>query len=265
MIRKPHNNSLTFAGGVGDPSAVASGDYLYLFYGEYGYPAVYDANKYDPVFEASGQCISVARIKISDLDNPQGKAKRWDGKSFAAPYNGIGQPIASLQIDKADKGGAASRAGGNYYWSPSVSWNTYLNCWVMMMARVEGAKFVGDKIYISFNKNKDLGVGDNAQQWSKPKLVLNKPGHILWYPSLQPMNTEEDIKAKNTCLRLGKKARLFVKDMEGPIGDLKAENIFDYVIDCVLRLGKKARRLFVKDREGFKPDFVSEYVIEFEK
>jgi hypothetical protein len=64
---------------------------------------------------------------------------------------------------------------------------------------------------------------------------------------------------------LGKKARLFVKDMEGPIGDLKAENIFDYVIDCVLRLGKKARRLFVKDREGFKPDFVSEYVIEFEK
>jgi len=38
------------------------------------------------------------------------------------------------------------------------------------------------------------------------------------------------------------------------------------VIECVLRLGKKARRLFVKDmEEGFKPDFVSEYVIEFEK
>ncbi len=268
MILKPHNNSLTFAGGVGDPSAVASGDYLYLFYGEYGYPAVYDANKYDSVFEASGQCISIARIKISDLDNPQGKAQRWDGKSFAAPYNGISKPIACLQIDKSDKGGAASRAGGNFYWSPSVSWNTYLNCWVMMMARVEGTKFVGDEIYISFNKNKDLGVGDNAQQWSKPKLVLNKPGHILWYPSLQPMNTEEDIKAKNTCLRLGKKARLFVKDMGGPIGvgDLKAGNVFDYAIECVLRLGKKARRFFVKDmEEGFTPDFVSEYVIEFEK
>jgi hypothetical protein len=82
------------------------------------------------------------------------------------------------------------------------------------------------------------------------------------------MNTEEDIKAKNTCLRLGKKARLFVKDMGGPmgIGDLKPENVFDFVIECVLRLGKKVRRLFVKDmEEGFKPDFVSEYVIEFEK
>ncbi len=265
MIRKQHNNSLTFAGGVGDPSAVASGDYLYLFYGEYGYPGVYDAAKYDSVFEASGQCISIARIKISDLDNPQGKAQRWNGKAFAASYNGIGQPIASLQISKEDKGGAASRAGGNFHWGPSVSWNTYLNCWVMMMGRVEGQKWVGDEIYISFNKNKDLGVGDNAQQWSKPKLVLNKPGHILWYPSLQPMNTEEDIKAKNTCLRLGKKARLFVKDMEGPIGDLKTENVFEYVIECVLNLGRKARRLFVKDMDGFKPDFVSEYVIEFEK
>lgn len=228
MIPKPHNNSLTFAGGVGDPSAVASGDYLYLFYGEYGYPGVYDAATYDSVFEASGQCISIARIKIKDLDNPQGKAQRWDGSAFAAAYNAIGKPIASLQIAKEDKGGAASRAGGNFHWGPSVSWNEYLNCWVMMMGRVEGQKWVGDKIYISFNKNKDLGAGDNAQQWSKPQLVLQKPGHILWYPSLQPMNTEEDIKAKRTCLRLGKKARLFVKDMEGQNHQYISEYIIDF-------------------------------------
>lgn len=228
MVPKPHNTSLTFAGGVGDPSAVASGEYLYLFYGEYGYPGVYDANNYDSVFEASGQCISVARIKIKDLDNPQGKAQRWDGKAFAADYNEIGKPIASLQIAKEDKGGAASRAGGNFHWGPSVSWNEYLNCWVMMMGRVEGQKWVGDKIYISFNKNKDLGTADFAQQWSKPQLVLQKPGHILWYPSLQPMNTEEDIKAKRTCLRLGKKARLFVKDMEGENHQYISEYIIDF-------------------------------------
>jgi hypothetical protein len=228
MILKPHNNSLTFAGGVGDPSAVANGEYLYLFYGEYGYPGVYDGNNYDSVFEASGHCISIARIKIKDLDNPQGKAQRWDGKAFAAAYNGIGKPIASLQIGKEDKGGAASRAGGNFHWGPSVSWNEYLNCWVMMMGRVEGKKWVGDKIYISFNKNKDLGAGDNAQQWSKPQLVLQKPGHVLWYPSLQPMNNEEDIKAKRTCLRLGKKARLFVKDMEGDNHQYISEYIIDF-------------------------------------
>ena len=228
MILKPHNNSLTFAGGVGDPSAVANGEYLYLFYGEYGYPGVYDANNYDSIFEASGHCISVARMKIKDLDNPQGKAQRWDGKAFAAAYNGIGKPIASLQIAKDDKGGAASRAGGNFHWGPSVSWNEYLNCWVMMMGRVEGKKWVGDKIYISFNKNKDLGAADHSQQWSKPQLVLQKPGHVLWYPSLQPMNTEEDIKAKRTCLRLGKKARLFVKDMEGENHQYISEYIIDF-------------------------------------
>lgn len=228
MILKPHNNSLTFAGGVGDPSAVASGEYLYLFYGEYSYPGVYDEAKYDSVLEASGQCISIARIKIKDLDDPQGKAQRWDGKAFTAAYNDMGKPIASLQIAKEDKGGAASRAGGNFHWGPSVSWNEYLNCWVMMMGRVEGQKWVGDKIYISFNKNKDLGAGDNSQQWSKPQLVLQKPGHILWYPSLQPMNTEEDIKAKRTCLRLGKKARLFVKDMEGDNHQYISEYIIEF-------------------------------------
>ncbi|MBP7931575.1 MAG: hypothetical protein KAZ11_02935 [Chitinophagaceae bacterium] len=228
MVLKPHNNSLTFAGGVGDPSAVASGEYLYLFYGEYGYPGVYDEKNYDSVFEASGHCISVARIKIKDLDNPQGKALRWDGKAFAAAYNGIGKPIPSLQILKEDKGGGASRAGGNFHWGPSVSWNEYLNCWVMMMGRVEGKKWVGDKIYISFNKNKDLGAADHSQQWSKPQLVLQKPGHILWYPSLQPMNTEEDVKAKRTCLRLGKKARLFVKYMEADNHQFISEYIIDF-------------------------------------
>lgn len=96
-----------------------------------------------------------------------------------------------------------------------------------MMGRVEDKKWEGDKIYISFNPNKNLGEGDNALQWSKPKLVLQKPGHILWYPSLQPMNTKEDIDAKRTCLKLGKKARLFVKDMEGP----KAEYISEYIIE----------------------------------
>jgi hypothetical protein len=58
-------------------------------------------------------------------------------------------------------------------------------------------------------------------------MILDKPGHIVWYPSLQPMNVEEDIKEKRTCLKLGKKARLFFKDMEGP----KSQYISEYVIE----------------------------------
>jgi hypothetical protein len=211
MILNKHNISKTFAGGIGDPSAVAVDDYLYLFYGEYGYPGEYDPTTYTPEKEHSGQCISVARMLISDLDKPQGKAKRWDGTGFNASWDGIGHPIKSLQIPMVKGGGPASSKSGGFHWGPSVSWNTYLNCWVMLMGHVEGQSWIGDKLYISFNYNKDLGKNDHSQTWTKPQVLVQKPGHVLWYPSLQPMNTKEDIAAKNTSLKLGKKARLFFK------------------------------------------------------
>lgn len=228
MILKPHNNSLTFAGGVGDPSAVANGEYLYVFYGEYGYPGTYTDETYNPTVEWSGQCISIARIPLSELDNPTGRAKRWDGNGFNAAYNGIGKPVRSLQIPEEEGGGAASVAGKMFHWGPSVSWNTYLNCWVMLMGRVEGASWKGSNLYISFNVNEDLTDGDNAQQWSKPELLVSRPGHTLWYPSLQPLNAEEDIRNKYTCLRLGKRARLFFKDMEGDRHEYLSEYIVEF-------------------------------------
>lgn len=116
MIRKPFNTSNTFAGGVGDPSAVASGDYLYLFYGEYGYPGVYDEKTYKVQKEWSGQCISIARIALKDLDNPVGKAKRWDGKSFSIAYDSYGVPVRSLQIPINEGGGGASSPTGGFHW-----------------------------------------------------------------------------------------------------------------------------------------------------
>jgi hypothetical protein len=211
MILKPHNTSKTFAGGVGDPSAVAIGEYLYLFYGEYGYPGVYDAATYDPKKEWEGQCISVARIKIEDLDDPQGKAKRWDGKGFNADWDSFGKPVSSLQMPFGNGGGAASSPNGGFYWGPSVSWNEYLECWVMLMGKVEGQSWVGNSLYISFNPHKDFGVDKNSQAWTTPVLLVSKPGHVLWYPSLQPLNTPEDVSNKYTSMRLGKKARLFFK------------------------------------------------------
>jgi len=211
MILKPHNTSKTFAGGVGDPSAVRVGDYLYLFYGEYGYPGVYEASTYDPRKEWEGQCISVARIALSDLDDPQGKAKRWDGNGFNASWDAYGKPVSSLQLPYGKGGGPASSPQGGFYWGPSVSWNDYLECWVMLMGKVEGQSWVGSSLYISFNPHKDLGEGNNSQSWTSPELLVEKPGHVLWYPSLQPLNTSEDIANKYTSLRLGQKARLFFK------------------------------------------------------
>jgi hypothetical protein len=227
MILKPHNTSNTFAGGVGDPSAVASDKYLYLFYGEYGYPGIYDSASYNADLERSGQCISVARILLSDLDNPAGKAKRWNGKTFNASFDNIGAPIHSLQIPKSAGGGPASSPKGKFHWGPSVSWNTYLNAWVMLMAKVEGPSWQGGTIYISYNKNADLGNEKNSQEWSTPELLVNRPGHILWYPSLQPLNSANDIANKNTCLKLGQKARLFFKDMHND----KAEYLSEYIVE----------------------------------
>ena len=228
MILKPHNTSNTFAGGVGDPSAVASGDYLYLFYGEYGYPGVYEEKKYNRDTEWSGQCISVARIELKDLDDPIGKAKRWDGKGFNIPYNSFGKPVQSLVIPKEQGGGSASSPTGGFHWGPSVSWNDYLDCWVMMMGKVEGKSWKGDKVYISFNKNKDLSKGKNSQDWTKPQLFFQKPGYILWYPSLQPLNTPEDISEKRTCLKLGKKARFFVKRIKPGDDEYASEHFVEF-------------------------------------
>lgn len=226
LILKPFNTSCTFAGGVGDPSAVASGDYLYLFYGEYGFPGIYEEKSYNPETEWGGQCISVARMRLSDLDDPEGKAVRWDGKGFTAGHAGIGAPIAALQIPRGEGGGPASGPAGGFHWGPSVSWNTYLDCWVMLMGKVTGPSWAGSSIYISFNKNKDLGTADNSQQWTKPKMLLDKPGYFLWYPSLQPLNTPDEVSNKNTCLRLGKQARLFVKNIRPE----QSEYMSEYVI-----------------------------------
>ncbi len=223
---RPHNAALCFAGGVGDPSAVASGDYLYLFYGEYGYPGVYDSLSYSRELEWSGQCISVARIRLADLDQPQGKAQRWDGEGFRAAWDGVGRPISSLQIPREAGGGPASSPEGGFHWGPSVSWNTWLNCWVMLMGKVTGTTWKGSALYISFNPHSDLGEGNNAQDWSKPQLLVERPGHILWYPSLQPMNTPEDIANRHTCLRLGKRARLFFKYAD--LGKYMSEYIIEF-------------------------------------
>jgi hypothetical protein len=228
MILKPHNTSNTFAGGVGDPSAVASGDYLYLFYGEYGYPGVYNESGYDRKTEWEGQCISVARIALKDLDDPAGKAKRWDGNDFTVAFNGTGKPIRSLQIPVEEGGGPASSPGGGFHWGPSVSWNTYLNCWVMLMGNVTGSSWKGSKVFISFNKNSDFINPASTQEWTKPALLFEKTGFTLWYPSLQPLNTPEDIKNKTTCLRLGQKARFYVKRLN-PAGDEYAsEHIIEF-------------------------------------
>jgi hypothetical protein len=234
MVRLPVNRNYCFPGGVGDPSAVADGDHLYVFYGEYAYPTAFDAATWDRDLEAAAQCISVARIPLDAIDEPTGAAWRWDGHAFAAPWDGPGAPIASLQIPRAEGGGAVSQGDDLYYWGPSVSWNEDLEVWVMVMGRVDGPFWAGDSLYLSINPHRHLGEGDNSQRWSTPVRIIHRPSHKLWYPSLQPLDSPEDLAAKRTCLRLGREARLWFKDGSGVEG-VSYEHVYisDYRMELV--------------------------------
>jgi hypothetical protein len=97
----------------------------------------------------------------------------------------------------------------------------------MLMGKVTGPSWAGSSVYISFNKNKNFGEASHSQEWTKPELLLDKPGYFLWYPSLQPMNTPEDIANKHTCLKLGQKARFFVKNIKPE----KSEYLSEYIIE----------------------------------
>jgi hypothetical protein len=231
MIRLPVNRNYCFPGGVGDPSAVASGDHLYVFFGEYAYPTAWSADAWDREAEAAAQCISVARLPLASLDAPTGAARRWGGTAFDAPWDGAGQPIASLRIPSGEGGGAVSQGDELYYWGPSVSWNEELEVWIMLMGRVDGAFWVGDSLFLSVNPHRDLGAGDNAQQWSTPVRIVHRPGRTLWYPALQPVDSPEDLAARRTSVRIGREARLFFKDMP----DDPEEYISDFRVEFLRR------------------------------
>lgn len=229
MIRLPVNRNYCFPGGVGDPSAVANGEHLYVFYGEYAYPEAWDAETWSADIEAAAQCVSVARVPLDALDAPTGAARRWDGTAFAAPWDAAGQPIESLRIPAGAGGGAVSQGDRQYYWGPSVSWSEELGVWVMLLGRVDGPFWVGDSLFLSINPHPDLGEGDNAQQWSTPVRIVHRAGHTLWYPSLQPLDTAEDLSRRRTSVRLGGRARLWFKDISGD----DHQYLSDYEVELV--------------------------------
>ena len=214
LIRAPINVNYTFPGGVGDPCAVPCGDHLYVFFGQYGYPGAFDPTTYDPGVEAAAQCVSVARVPLALLDEPVNAARRWDGAAFTVPANEVGAPIAALQIREDAGGGPVSAGNKAFYWGPSVSWNEHMRAWVMVMARVDAPFWVGDSLWYSINRHADLGEGDNSQQWSEPRLLVRRPGYTLWYPSLQPLDTDLHVERRYNTHFLGERARLWFKQMD---------------------------------------------------
>ena len=145
-----------FAGGVGDPSMAVGPD------STYAYIAFTDYTGDDP----SAQGIELARIALTDLDQPlapdgTSKAHRWHSGAWSGP--GLqGTPGARVgQSWTASPLGQATpilppprswlRADGGGYWGPSLSWNTHVGAFMLLLNKVSGAKaFDADGNYLAF-------------------------------------------------------------------------------------------------------------------
>jgi len=200
-----------FAGGVGDPSMAVGPDssHLYIVFTDY--------SGNDP----RTQGIQVARLSVADLDAPlradgTSKALRWYNGAWAGPGlqgrpgERVGQQWRETPLGQATPLLAPARswqqADGGEYWGPSLSWNTHLQAFVLLLNRVSGAKaFDAEGNYITY-------LPDIA----RPRVVPATPLRLQdlpgapeggWYVQLLG-----DPREKGTSALAGQDARLFIGD-----------------------------------------------------
>ena len=88
------------------------------------------------------------------------------------------------------------QAPADVFWGAAIHWNTYLQQYVMLMARAKDENFGQDGIYVSYSPT----VAD-PRAWSAPVKIVNCGG---WYP--QVVGLEPGI---GTDKIAGERARFF--------------------------------------------------------
>lgn len=167
-----------FPGGSGDCSVMVDKkkEYIYFLFSTYGK----DANE---------QGISAARMRFSDLKSPAGKVWRWYKNSWCQPgLYGQHTPIFPARRDWHSTTPDA-------FWGPCVHFNTYLDCYVMLLNRAVDPNLWQEGIYVSYNKNLS-----KPQDWTQPERI-RKDGS--WYPLVVGTKKGETDKI------VGRKARYF--------------------------------------------------------
>jgi hypothetical protein len=175
-----------FAGGHGDCSVILDQDkkFYYFLFDNYG-------------GEAESQGVVVARMAYEDRFNPVGRVfKYYNGEWNEAGLGGRVTPIFPVR-----------RAWGfkdpDAFWGPAVHWNTYLNCYVMLLNRAQGEPgWAQEGVYISYAT--DLG---RPETWTTPVKLLDKsefPAWYFFYPQVM------GLEAGGTDTLAGQTARLFV-------------------------------------------------------
>ncbi len=200
-----------FAGGVGDPSMAVGPDssYAYIVFTDYSGR------------DARTQGIQIARIALADLDTPlhtdgRSKATRWHNGGWSGPgLQGASPPRFRQQWAPVPLGQATpllppvrswQDPDGGGFWGPSLSWNTHLNAFVLLLNNVSGAKaFDAEGNYITY-------LPDISTPQPTPRVPIrlqDLPGAppASWY--VQALG---DPRMKGTSALTGQDARLFLGD-----------------------------------------------------
>ncbi|MCE5184646.1 MAG: hypothetical protein LLF76_00780 [Planctomycetaceae bacterium] len=167
-----------FPGGSGDCSVVVDRkkEYIYFLFSTYGK-------------DIAQQGVSIARMRFADRDAPAGKVWKWYKNGWTEPgLYGKVTPVFTAFRDWHS-------ANPDAFWGPSVHWNTYLNCYVMLLNRAIDQNWWQEGICISYNA--DVSKPAN---WSTPQRI-RKDGS--WYPLI--VGTEKGQSDKLA----GQKARYF--------------------------------------------------------
>jgi hypothetical protein len=175
-----------FAGGHGDFSVILNRDrtYFYFFYDNYAGPA-----------ETQG--VGIARMAFEDRFTPAGRV--WKFANGQWTESGIAGRVAPIfpvrrpwQLSDPDA-----------FWGPSVHWNTYLKCYVMLLNHAQGEPgWSQEGVYVSFCS--DLS---QPATWTTPVRILDKSqfsGWYFFYPQVM------GLESGGTDTIAGRTARLYV-------------------------------------------------------
>jgi hypothetical protein len=177
-----------FVGGNGDFSAILDRDreYLYFFISQYG-------------VSPDVQGVAVARMRWADRAEPVGKVWKKHSGSWEQP--GLGGAATPLLANVGDAHGV--NAPIDFWWGPSVHWNSHLERYVILLSRSTTGEFTsgGPANWVMYGND----ISDTSS-WTAPVPVEFPNGFKGgWYPVA--IGTEK----YETDNFLGRTARIFVE------------------------------------------------------
>lgn len=177
-----------FSGGNGDCSAILDADkkYVYFFYSQYG-------------ATPGTQGIAVARMLWADRAQPVGKVMKWYDGSWAQP--GLGGEATPILANLGDAHGM--RSGFDFWWGPSIHWNTHLQRYVILMNRSNSGDFTFNSGVANWYMSSP--TLEDPSQWDTPEALPFQDGYLgSWYPQVIGLGNGD------TDTQAGRTARLFV-------------------------------------------------------